>query len=303
MRKSKSQDHGTTFKPLDEVQLPQRRDTIADLNADITSNNDSAVVPRGCLRRTSSDDSLSSEEKDETTSVSPPSIHSTSPKQNNNNKPASTNGKPLPKNVSFHQIEIAEHEYELGDNPSVNGGCPIQIGWEPMHTIAVDVEEYEEARTNLPHRSREQMRLPPTYREHLAKQAGASRSEVEQATQQARKINKSRLQSIKAQPWDKLHYRLEKTSRALRKATSVESIKRLGKIHSSSTSTSTTSRRCLSSADLRELTDEDEESQNSFSADGRGDLLDVSKHRNKFNLEEEKLEATDDEESDEPLSF
>jgi hypothetical protein len=131
------------------------------------------------------------------------------------------------KNVSFHKIEIAEHPYELGDNPSCVGGCPVQIGWEPMDKMSLDVEEYERGKTAP--RNKDQLRLPPMIRDQLAKSGGASRSEVEQAIKQAQQITKNRFKSIKARPWDKLHYKLEKTSRTLRKVTSMDGIKRLGK--------------------------------------------------------------------------
>jgi hypothetical protein len=190
-----------------------------------------------------------------------------------------------PKNVSFHTIEIAEHEYELGDNPSVNGGCPIQIGWQPIQKIALGVEEYEGLRTTPP-RNREQMRLPAPVRDHLAKQSGASRAEVEQATQQARKISKSRSRSIKAQPWDKLHYRLEATSRALRKVTSMDGIKILGK----------SSRPWSSSVDLRAAL-EDEKDHDDDPTNPDAELQEARK------CLQERGETDDEEESEEPLSF
>jgi hypothetical protein len=50
---------------------------------------------------------------------------------------------PRRRHVSFHAIEIAEHPYELGDNPSVRNGCPIQLGWLPQRLVTVDIDTYE----------------------------------------------------------------------------------------------------------------------------------------------------------------
>ncbi|KAG7359144.1 hypothetical protein IV203_015733 [Nitzschia inconspicua] len=217
------QKRSNTFTNLDETAAAA---AAASLSTDVTFTSTKTTQckpPKSCLRRpppvdrtrtiTNSNDEATTRTTN-TATPPPPSSYTTSKK-----------------NVSFHRIEIAEHEYELGDNPSVNGGCPIQIGWEPLQTIALDVDEYEGLRTKNNHqqRNREQMRLPAYVRDHLAKQAGASRSEMLEATQQAQQISKSRYRSIKAQPWDKLHYRLEITSRTLRKVTSVDGIKMLGK--------------------------------------------------------------------------
>ncbi|KAG7355100.1 hypothetical protein IV203_004456 [Nitzschia inconspicua] len=258
--------------------------------------------PKSCLRRPSPVDrtrtSTNTNDETTTTNSATPSSSYTTPK----------------KNVSFHRIEIAEHEYELGDNPSVNGGCPIQIGWEPLQTIAFDVDEYEGLRTknNRQQRNREQMRLPAHVRDHLAKQAGASRSEMLEATQQAQLISKSRYRSIKAQPWDKLHYRLEITSRTLRKVTSVDGIKMLGK---------STTQRSWSNVDLLRDTPNDNTKGRDESHHGddknKTDVMGTSNNDHYANIHCEKTETMlsdrldgpefiheeDEKDFHEPLSF
>jgi hypothetical protein len=136
--------------------------------------------------------------------------------------------RPISRSVSFNKIDIAEHVYQLGDNPSVMSGAPITISWEPQERITLDVDEYEDLRSS--NRSREEMRLPSSYREQLAKESGASRSEVKQAIEQARRISDSRRRSVRTQHWDKLNYQLEKTSRTIRKVASLDGLKKsLGK--------------------------------------------------------------------------
>jgi hypothetical protein len=207
----------STFSCDDIVSSRRHTDNVRTFKL----STDTTKLPKSCLRRPFSDNKLLLDDVDNLTVAAaakmiPSKLSSAS---------SSFVSKPPPKNVSFHKIEIAEHEYELGDNPSCITGCPIQIGWEPLQKIALDVEEYEDLRSTNLKRNREQLRIPPIIRDHLAKQAGATRSEVQQATQQARLISISRTRSIKAQPWDKIHYRLELTSRALRKVTSVDGIK------------------------------------------------------------------------------
>ena len=153
----------------------------------------------------------------------------------------------LRKNVSFHTIDIAEHGYELGDNPSCTGGAPIQLGWEPIDKIQLEIDEYEEGKGRR--RSKEELKLPALIRDHLARSAGASREDVKKATKEAQKVSKSRVKSLRQQPWDDLHYKLERTSRTLRKATSIDGLKRLGRSSSSQV------QRKWSSSDLEALDD------------------------------------------------
>ena len=186
---------------------------------------------QSCLKRSSSNHTFNAEDSEELVQYSSASI---SPK---------AQPKSLRKNVSFHTIDIAEHAYELGDNPCCAGGAPIQIGWEPIDQIQLEIDEYEREK---PHRrSKDQLRLPALIRDHLARSSGASRAEVVKATIEARKISKNRFKSLKQQPWDNLHYKLEKTARTLRKVTSIDGIKRLGK--------SSSSQRLMSTSDLEAM--------------------------------------------------
>ncbi|KAL3910578.1 MAG: hypothetical protein SGILL_007640, partial [Bacillariaceae sp.] len=240
-----------------------------------TSSSTSFKMPKkSCLRRESSQSCCTdlSDELQTSATISPP-----------NSKSSTSMMMTMKKNVSFHKIEIAEHAYELGDNPSCAGGCPIQIGWEPMQKIALDVEEYEEQRSAK--RNKDQMRLPSLVRDHLATQSGASRADVQKATKQARIISKSRYRSIKSQKWDNLHYQLEKTSRTIRKVTSVDGIRKLGK-----------SNRRWSNPNLEDKADKEEEPSDELSSEE--ETLDTNEE-----LDESKQLEEASYPSEEPLSF
>lgn len=45
--------------------------------------------------------------------------------------------------VAFVGIEIFEHAYELGDNPSVSCGAPLTISWDQQSCLRLSVDEYE----------------------------------------------------------------------------------------------------------------------------------------------------------------
>jgi hypothetical protein len=45
--------------------------------------------------------------------------------------------------VCFGRIEIKEHSYEMGDNPSVSDGAPLTIAWKSQKEVVFDVEYYE----------------------------------------------------------------------------------------------------------------------------------------------------------------
>jgi hypothetical protein len=306
---SSATDDATTRRPKQRNNgLPFSQFLSNDADAKTTT------LPKSCLRRTLSDnnnlfvnyneDSINNTDA-VVTAASAEMVMIPSKSFTSSSSSSFLPSKPPPKNVSFHKIEIAEHEYELGDNPSCNGGCPLQLGWEPIQRIALDVEEYEDLRSSSSNlkRNREQLRIPPTVRDQLAKQAGATRAEVQQATQQARLISKSRIRSIKARAWDNIHYRLELTSRALKKVTSVDGIKLLTK----------SSRQWSSSVDLRGqgqvgVGGKDSTTTTTTNADEPQQISDHERVQvptgiPKLPCEKKVVEEDNQEEIEEPLSF
>lgn len=150
---------------------------------------------------------------------------------------------PLPpprRNVSFHQVEIAEFAYELGDNPSVGGnGCPIQLGWDAQWTTKVEIDDYESgwdatggsSSSTAQHyprnrRTRQELRMPREYRKTVAILGGSTPKEVERATMLAKEEALRRRRSIRQhlEGWDGWHYRLERAGRRLRKVASMDGL-------------------------------------------------------------------------------
>jgi hypothetical protein len=67
--------------------------------------------------------------------------------------------------VSFKTVEIYEHAYELGDNPSVSNGPPLTISWEQQDVHLLDLNQYELSRDRR--KSKAQFRLTNKDRAHL----------------------------------------------------------------------------------------------------------------------------------------
>jgi hypothetical protein len=128
----------------------------------------------------------------------------------------------MPKNVSFHQIEIAEYHMELGDNPCAQG-VPVTIGWEAHQTNVFDLQQYEAVKPER--RDSYNLHMPPAIRHALIYSQGTSNAAMAAAMNEARKIRKSRMQSIKNRKWDDLHYKLEKTRRTIKKVASLTSLR------------------------------------------------------------------------------
>jgi hypothetical protein len=69
------------------------------------------------------------------------------------------------KRVSFDCIEIHEHPYKLGDNPSVSRGAPLTIAWKQQDYAEVGIDEYEYQRPSRKYRN--QLKLSVLDRSHL----------------------------------------------------------------------------------------------------------------------------------------
>lgn len=69
-------------------------------------------------------------------------------------------GLALEKQVDFHDIEILEFNYRLGDNPSVTAGAPIALGDELVRQSKVMVDHYELQRGKRKSRKKLVMTVP-----------------------------------------------------------------------------------------------------------------------------------------------
>lgn len=129
----------------------------------------------------------------------------------------------MKKNVSFHQIEIAQYPMELGDNPSATG-APITIGWEPQDTSVFGFEEYEGVKP--PPRDRASMLMPSEARNNLLLAQGVTMKELQRVAKENKKIQMQRSNSIGSIKWDTYNYAIEKTRRKIKKAKSLVLISR-----------------------------------------------------------------------------
>jgi hypothetical protein len=124
----------------------------------------------------------------------------------------------IPKNVSFHQIEIREFPMELGDNPSAIG-APITIGWEPQANDILEFDEYEAAKEGVA-REKSQLRMPAKFRAELLQNQGTTMKQIMDVQKQSKKIQKARVDSIKSMRWDNVNEKLESARRTVKKVAS-----------------------------------------------------------------------------------
>jgi hypothetical protein len=98
--------------------------------------------------------------------------------------------------VSFHTVIIREYERCVGDNPAVNSGPPISLGWDYLPDREVPVDHYEsEIRPSGP-RTRKDFFLTPQKRFHiLLDEWGFCVQDICRAKDEAAEIKYQRQQS------------------------------------------------------------------------------------------------------------
>jgi hypothetical protein len=90
-------------------------------------------------------------------------------------------------------LEVREYNIALSDHPSCSYGPPIQLGWDYRQKKAVQVEEYEETRSQQPRRGRHELVLSYNVRRHLLlKRAGYSDQDLEEAISEVDRIKRER---------------------------------------------------------------------------------------------------------------
>ena len=92
--------------------------------------------------------------------------------------------------VTWHVLDIYDHEMQLGDNPSVSSGVPVTIQWTAVHHVRLSIEEYEAHRG--PRRDTIQLVLPVTVREDVCRSSGSPRSELTLVRDQVLAIQRHR---------------------------------------------------------------------------------------------------------------
>jgi len=117
--------------------------------------------------------------------------------------------------VSFGLIEIYEHGYELGDNPSVSDGAPVTIGWEPQNQEVFDVSYFEAC---YPSEKRHKAsKLGVARRAEILLKSGYTIHEIAECTLSVLHDKHKRCSSLRNRKWDSWNALKEKTARSLRK--------------------------------------------------------------------------------------
>ena len=128
----------------------------------------------------------------------------------------------MKRNVSFSNLEIRSYSVTLGNHPTLNGP-PISLDWkyDPQATQVHDVEEYEQHRSvtpanptpSNPRRSKNELFIQPFDRQYLLmRDAGFSRVQIKNATEEAQRAAKERQKSAKSRRRLSLDDMLEKAS-------------------------------------------------------------------------------------------
>jgi hypothetical protein len=81
---------------------------------------------------------------------------------------------PSTRRVTFTTISIHLHPRILGDNPSVQDGYPISIGWKAESSTELGLDDYEAQRTG-PQRTKSEMMVPKDIRKEWLKEEGVTR--------------------------------------------------------------------------------------------------------------------------------
>lgn len=113
----------------------------------------------------------------------------------------------MKRNVSFSNLEIRSYDVTLGNTPTLSGP-PISLDWkyDPQATQVHDIENYEQLRSATaenptpanPRRSGEELFIPPSSRQYLLmRDAGFSRMQIKNATEEAQRAAKERQKGAK----------------------------------------------------------------------------------------------------------
>jgi hypothetical protein len=99
-----------------------------------------------------------------------------------------------PKNLSWDQVEVRYYERILSDNPSVQSGAALGIGWKFKRGGRMDVATWEKARG--PQRQSGELVMPRHVRERLLREAGVSQREMADMVRATLKVKNQRKQTV-----------------------------------------------------------------------------------------------------------
>jgi hypothetical protein len=125
------------------------------------------------------------------------------------------------RSVLFGDVQVMEFAMELGDNPAVSSGCPLQISWDLQSSTAYDLEMYEHLRPPSERRSKGKLRISSQKRAQILLEQGHTMEEICTMTLQALMIKESREQRIQNQNIDKFYEAIVMTGHRMKKAASL----------------------------------------------------------------------------------
>lgn len=100
------------------------------------------------------------------------------------------------KRVSFGSLSIRSHYVEMGGSGVPGAGPAVSLGWEEESTVFIpSVEEYEEARPEVPRRGNEMMR-PKSQRVNILLENGYTLNQIRAFNEELDDLRKQRTQTV-----------------------------------------------------------------------------------------------------------
>jgi hypothetical protein len=97
--------------------------------------------------------------------------------------------------VRFSTITIQEYSIQPGVNPGGTKGCPLTIGWKPISSKKLDLDVFENARSEN-RRDSSQLKLVSAHREHILLEMGYPMRFIMAGTKAANQARRSRYSTI-----------------------------------------------------------------------------------------------------------
>jgi hypothetical protein len=123
------------------------------------------------------------------------------------------------KKVCFDQVVVRYYDRIVSDNPSVQSGPGIGIGWKYKRGVRVDVDQWEQARG--PARSSAELVLPRHVRERILREAGIPQKEIADMVRATLKVKNQRKQTVNNLPVQGFEETIEKARRRFSKLISL----------------------------------------------------------------------------------
>ena len=99
-----------------------------------------------------------------------------------------------PRKVSWNQVEVRYYERIVTDNPAVQSGPAIGIGWRYKRGGRVDVDYWEQSRG--PQRQSAELVVPRHIRERVLREAGVTQREIAEMVRTVLKVKNQRKQTV-----------------------------------------------------------------------------------------------------------